>query len=197
MIVTEYTYSIEGLIWVITQFSETCERNYHYITLCEAYITMFAFLDAQPQHANPEINLTLEKFQNEKTHHISNLKSTYQALREFRAENKLNYEHIIQWLKISPELASQYDDYLMLEINANKEFTDYVKQELNQIWQRHAAKLIHNALANWRCDQSIPGLANSFIRMIQSCDFNIFSIPVLYRLSIVQVFAVREQGTVR
>ena len=119
------------------QFSEICERSYHHIRLCEAYIAMFTFLDSQPQYTNEETKQNFEKFQNEKTRHISNLKSSYQALNKFCSENKLNYDHVIEWLKISPELSSQYDDYLSLEIDPNKEFTVYVKQKLFSIWQRH------------------------------------------------------------
>lgn len=134
----DYFGKIEGIVWVITQFSEICERSYHHITLCEAYITMFTFLDAQPQYTNEETKHNLEKFNNQKINHISNLKSAYQALTEFCRENKLSYENIIQWLKISPELALQCENYLTFEINANREFTDYIKQKLILIWQRYS-----------------------------------------------------------
>lgn len=139
----DYIGSIEGLVWVVTQFSEMCERSYHYIRLCEAYIAMFTFLDAQPQHANEETKLTLEKFQNEKMRHISNLKSTYRALAEFCWENKLNYDHVIEWLKISPELAAQYDDYLIVNIDPSNEFIRFAKQKFFSIWKRYSPNLAY------------------------------------------------------
>ncbi|MDR3478581.1 MAG: hypothetical protein P4M14_11190 [Gammaproteobacteria bacterium] len=134
MIDAEYIGSIEGLVWVVTQFSEMCDFSYNKIILCEAYIAMFTFLNEYPQHENDD---NLEKFCNAKTEHVSNLKSVYQALSEFCCENKLNYDHVIEWLKISPELASQYDEYLRLEVDSTREFTDYVKQKLFYIWQRY------------------------------------------------------------
>ena len=132
-----YFGKIEGIVWVATQFSEICERSYQYITLCEACIVTFTFLDAHPQHANEETKLNLEKFHNAKINHISHLKSAYQALAEFCDENNLNYDHVIQWLKISPELAAQYDEYLMMDIDPSAEFTSHVKQKLFSIWQRY------------------------------------------------------------
>ena len=133
----DYLGKIEGVVWVITQFSEICERSHHHIALCEAYIAMFTFLDAQPQYANKETKQNLEIFHNEKINHISNLKSAYQALMEFCSENALNYDHVIEWLKISPELFSRHDDYLALKIDINKAFTEHVKQKLFSIWQRY------------------------------------------------------------
>lgn len=106
------------------------------------YIAMFIFLDAQPQHANKEPKKNLEKFHTEKINYISNLKSAYLALVEFCGENNLNYNHVIQWLKISPELASQYDEHLKLAIEPNKKFTDHVKQKLLSIWEKHVSKKI-------------------------------------------------------
>ena len=138
MIDAEYIGSIEGLVWVVTQFSEMCDFSYNKIILCEAYITMFTFLNEYPLHANDATQNNLEKFCNAKMEHVSNLKSTYQALSEFCFENKLNYDHVTEWLKISPELAPQYDDYLIIGINPNREFTDYVKQKLLSIWERYA-----------------------------------------------------------
>lgn len=132
----DYFGKIEGIVWVVTQFSEICEHNYHHITLCEAYISIFTFLDAQPQYTNEETKHHLEKFHDEKINHISNLKSAYQALAEFCVENQLNCDHVIQWLKMSPQLASQYDNYIRLEIDLNKDFTAYVKQKLFSIWHR-------------------------------------------------------------
>src|SRR5579872_5037718 len=60
-----------------------------------------------------------------------------------------------------------------------------------------SARLIHKDLANWRCDHSEPGLANSFIKIIQSCDFNIADLLNIGPMSnsIARVFAVREQRT--
>ncbi len=137
MLDRDYFGKIEGIVWVVTQFSEICERSYHHIALCEAYITMFTFLDAQPQYANNDTKQNLEKFHNERINHISNLKSSYQALTEFCGENRLNYEHVVKWLIISPELASQHVDYLKLSIEPNKAFTAFVKQKLFSIWQSY------------------------------------------------------------
>jgi hypothetical protein len=141
MIDCEYVNRFDALIWVTTQFSDICEYSYNKIVLCDSCITVFATLCTPMQKGinNNVLELT-NNFANAKLQHISNLNSAFTALNEFCSENKINYNHVLEWMKKSPEMFYQYDAYLNNNIKVSSEFVMYVKQNLYSIWRRHVSE---------------------------------------------------------